>query len=208
MSQKLPVNPNLAQLLWSFQNLPNEYVVVDTETTGLFDDEGAPGLITLGAARVKDGKIEKVLEVKSRPHRELKKEASLINGFDTDEVKAFPHPIERWAEVEAFVSGKLVIMHNAAFDWRLIQDHIQRHQLTQLNVAGVFCSQRAAQPWAEAVGIKCSSRGPSLDSLTEYLAVTDLRENQGNIHYASDDAIQTAGVIHKLKQIAGGELSN
>lgn len=206
MSQKLPVNPSLTQLLWPFQNLPNEYVVVDTESTGLFDDEGAPGLITLGAVRVKDGKIEKVLEVKSRPHRALKKEASLINGFDMDEVKTFHHPIESWAEVEAFVSDRLLVMHNAAFDWRLIQDHIQRHQLNQLNVAGVFCSQRAAQPWAEAVGLKCSSRGPSLDALTEYLSVADLRESQGNIHYASDDAIQTAGVIHKLKQIADGEL--
>lgn len=206
MSQKLPANSSLAMLLWPFHNLPNEYVVVDTESTGLFDEEGAPGLITLGAARVKNGKIEEVLEVQSRPHRELKKEASLINGFDADEVKAFPLPIESWAEVEVFVSGRLLVMHNAAFDWRLIQDHIQRHQLNQLNVMGVFCSQRAAQPWAEATGIKCSSRGPSLDSLTEYLAVNDLRENQGNIHYASDDAIQTAGVIYKLIQIMDEEL--
>jgi len=206
MSLKFQTNPSLAKLLWPFRNLPNEYVVVDTESTGLFDEDGAPGLITLGAARVKNGKVEEILEVQSRPHRELKKEASLINGFDASEVKTFPLPNENWRKVEDLLNGKLVIMHNAAFDWRLIQDHIQRYQLTQLNVAGVFCSQRATQPWAEVVGIKCSSRGPSLDSLTEYLAVKNLRENEGNIHYASHDAIQTAGVINKLIRIAGEKL--
>lgn len=198
MSLKSTVNPSLAALLWPFHNLPNDYIVVDTESTGLFDEEGAPGLISFGAARVKNGKVEEILEVKSRPHRALKKEASLINGFDIDEVKAFPLPIESWAQVEAFVNDQLLIMHNAAFDWRLIQDHIQRYQLASLNIIGVFCSQRAAQPWAESIGIKCSSRGPSLDTLTEYLAVESLRAKQGNIHHASDDAIQTAAVINKL----------
>lgn len=198
MSLKSTVNPSLAALLWPFHNLPNDYIVVDTESTGLFDEEGAPGLISFGAARVKNGKVEEILEVKSRPHRALKKEASLINGFDIDEVKAFPLPIERWAQVEALVNGQLLVMHNAAFDWRLIQDHIQRYQLASLNIIGVFCSQRAAQPWAESVGIQCSSRGPSLDTLTEYLAVENLRAKQGNIHHASDDAIQTAAVINKL----------
>ena len=198
MSLKSTVNPSLAALLWPFHNLPNEYVVVDTESTGLFDEEGAPGLISFGAARVKNGKVEEILEVKSRPHRALKKEASLINGFDIDEVKAFRLPIERWAQVEALLNDQLLIMHNAAFDWRLIQDHIQRYQLAPLNITGVFCSQRAAQPWAESVGIQCSSRGPSLDTLTEYLAVESLRAKQGNIHHASDDAIQTAAVINKL----------
>lgn len=198
MSLKSTVNPSLAALLWPFHNLPNEYVVVDTESTGLFDEEGAPGLISFGAARVKNGKVEEILEVKSRPHRALKKEASLINGFDIDEVKVFPLPIESWAQVEAFVHDQLLIMHNAAFDWRLIQDHIQRYQLAPLNITGVFCSQRAAQPWAESIGIKCSSRGPSLDTLTEYLAVENLRAKQGNIHHASDDAMQTAAVINKL----------
>ena len=198
MSLKSTVNPSLAALLWPFHNLPNDYIVVDTESTGLFDEEGAPGLISFGAARVKNGKVEEILEVKSRPHRALKKEASLINGFDIDEVKAFPLPIESWAQVEALVNDQLLIMHNAAFDWRLIQDHIQRYQLAPLNITGVFCSQRAAQPWAESIGIKCSSRGPSLDTLTEYLAVESLRAKQGNIHHASDDAMQTAAVINKL----------
>lgn len=205
MSLKSPVELHWAALLWPFLNLPNEYVVLDTESTGLFDDQGAPGVITLGIARVKNGEVEEVLEVKSRPHRELTKAAGLINGFDADEVQKFPAPSERWEEVEAFVRGKLVIMHNAAFDWRLIQDHVKRYQLSQLNVPGVFCSQRAAQPWAESIGIKCSSRGPSLDVLTEYLAVTDLRQNQGNFHYAGKDAVQTAGVINKLIGEARGE---
>lgn len=208
MSQKLPANPSLAKLLWPFRNLPNEYVVVDTESTGLFDQQGAPGLITLGAARIKGGKVEEVLEIKSRPHRELNKEASLINGFDAEEVKKFQHPVESWGKVETLLNGQLVIMHNAAFDWALIQDHIQRHQLNKLNVEGVFCSQRAAQPWADVIGIKCSSRGPSLGTLTEYLAVKNLRDNQGNIHHAGDDAIQTAAVIKQLIKIAGEELSD
>ncbi len=38
------------QLLWAFKALPESYVVLDTETTGLFDEQGAPGIVSLGLA--------------------------------------------------------------------------------------------------------------------------------------------------------------
>ncbi len=198
-------NAEINTLLWPFLNLPEKYVVIDTESTGLFDEQGAPGIITIGVAQVNKGSVQDVLEVQSRPHRPLKKEASLINGFNEKEVSSFQDPHTCWSQVEAFVQGQLLVVHNAAFDWTLLQDHIQRYELSALKVAGVFCSQRAAQPWAESVGIKCSSRGPSLDSLTKILGVKDLRDNNNNIHYASKDAIQTASVIKRLIKIADGE---
>jgi len=48
------------------------------------------------------------------------------------------------------------------------------------------------------VGMKCSSRGPSLDRLSEFLGVKSLREEIEGIHGAEIDARMTAGAVVKL----------
>ena len=37
-----------SELLWIFTRLPDHYIVLDTETTGLADDNGLPDIVTLG----------------------------------------------------------------------------------------------------------------------------------------------------------------
>jgi|TARA_B110000037_G_scaffold97730_1_gene114585 DNA polymerase-3 subunit epsilon len=80
---------------------------------------------------------------------------------------------------------------------------IIRVSLTALaaDVAGVFCSQRAAQPWAQSVGIACSERGPSLDALTKHLRIKSLRQANNNYHGALIDAQQTANVVRHLQAL-------
>jgi DNA polymerase-3 subunit epsilon len=36
------------ELLWIFTQLPDDYTVLDTETTGLPDENGPPDIVTLG----------------------------------------------------------------------------------------------------------------------------------------------------------------
>ena len=49
-------NSLINHLLWPFRNLPENYVVLDTETTGLFDESGAPGIVAIGIVEVSNGK--------------------------------------------------------------------------------------------------------------------------------------------------------
>ena len=69
------------QLLWPFKQLPNEYLVIDTETMGLFDAEGVPGIVSLGLALIRQGEIQDSNEFLIRPHRQITSEASGINGI-------------------------------------------------------------------------------------------------------------------------------
>ncbi|WP_339673641.1 3'-5' exonuclease [Dasania marina] len=189
------------QLLWPFTSLPDEYVVVDIESTGLFDADGAPGMVSIGLVLVCEGKIKKSEEFFIRPHRTMTDQASKINGITQTQAEHHPTFCEQWPKILPWIEGRLLACHNASFDWLLIVDHIERYNAVAPKLAGVFCSQRAAQPWAQAKEIPCSARGPSLDKLSEHLGLENLRHAQENQHGALVDAMQTANVIIRLQQL-------
>lgn len=80
-------------------------------------------------------------------------------------------------------------------------DHVQRCDMQFPQVNGVFCSQKAATPWAQAMGLECSARGPSLDVLTKQLGVKDFRAQVDGRHGAMIDSQQTALVVEALRRI-------
>jgi len=53
------------------------------------------------------------------------------------------------------------------------------------------------------MGMKCSSRGPSLNRLSEFLGVKSLRKEIDGVHGAEIDARMTAESIIKLKFYIG-----
>lgn len=189
------------QLLWPFKTLPESYVVLDTETTGLFDEHGAPGIVSLGLAMVHKGNVTEAAEYHFRPHRPMTAAASQVNGISNTQAQGYPLFSSHWAEACDWLSGRLIVIHNAEFDWSLIIDHAERYQVEPPSTTGVFCSQRAAQPWAKAIGLKCSQRGPSLDTLTQALKIEDLRSENHGVHGAMIDARQTAAVVEALRRL-------
>ena len=189
------------QLLWPFKTLPESHVVLDTETTGLFDEQGAPGIVSLGLAMVHNGSVAEATEYRFKPHRPMTEEASQVNGISNTQAQGYPLFSSHWAEVCDRLSGQLVVIHNAEFDWSLIIDHVERYQVEPPSTVGVFCSQRAAQPWARAMGLKCSQRGPSLETLTQALKIEDLRSENRGVHGAMIDARQTAAVVEALRNL-------
>lgn len=189
------------ELLWPFKQLPSEYLVIDTETTGLFDAEGAPAIVSLGLVLIHQGEIEDSKEFLIRPHRQITAEASGINGISQEQAISHPTLKEQWPLIRPWIEGRLIVMHNAFFDWSLITDHIERYDVFIPKVAGVFCSQRNAQPWAQTRGIPCSERGPSLDALSQHLGINSLRQANQNYHGALIDAQQTANVVRHLQEL-------
>lgn len=188
------------QLLYSFGQLPDEYIVIDTETTGLFDGDNAPDLVSIGVALVEKNEIRSKNEYLVKPSRSFTDNAEFIHGFSWEESLQHPQLTESWAEISAHCKDKLVIVHNALFDWRVLKSASERSNLTLPEVTGVFCSQRAAQPWAMANGIQCSERGPSLDALVQSLEIPNLREREEGIHQSGIDAELTGLVVERLRQ--------
>jgi len=154
------------ELLWAFAQLPDEFVVLDTETTGLPDSEGLPSIITIGIARVSGQKVVESVEFKVRPERKIQAGAMKVHGINQDLADSFPPLSDSWAAIQKWLDHQVIVIHNASFDWPLMMDHAERDGLLGIKSAGVLCSQKSSAPWAQMVGMKCSSRGPSLDRLS------------------------------------------
>jgi DNA polymerase-3 subunit epsilon len=189
------------ELLWVFSQLPDHYVVLDTETTGLPDEKGLPDIITLGITVVNDRNIIEATEFSIRPQRTITKEAEAIHGISNEQASGFKLFDSQWPEIAEIFHNQLVVIHNASFDWTVLLDYLKRYRLEQPKTIGVFCSQKAAIPWAQANNLECSYRGPSLDTLTTILEVEDLRDAINGVHGAKIDSQQTACVVEKLRRL-------
>ena len=187
------------ELLWIFTQLPDDYIVIDTETTGLPDENGLPDIVTLGITVVRNRKIAESVEFKTRPQKRISEEAQSIHGITNEEAVKFESFDSQWHQIAEYLTDQLIVIHNASFDWSILLNHTARYGLTMSPVLGVFCSQKAAIPWAQATNLPCSHRGPSLDALMKVLGVDNLREKSGGTHGAAIDSRQAAQVAEVMR---------
>jgi len=188
------------ELLWIFTQLPDDYVVLDAETTGLPDESGPPDIVTLGFTVVRDREIAESVEFKTRPQKRISEEAQSIHGITNEQAAGFDSFDSQWNQIADYLKDQLIVIHNASFDWPILLDHVARYGLLMPPVQGVFCSQKAAIAWAQAVDLSCSHRGPSLDTLTKVLGVEDLRGKEGGSHGAEIDSQQAAQVVERMRR--------
>ena len=187
------------ELLWIFTQLPDDYIVLDTETTGLPDDNGLPDIVTLGITVVRNRTVAESVEFKARPQKHISEEAQRIHGITNEQAAEFESFDAQWNQIADYLKDQLVVIHNASFDWPILLDHVARYGLSMPPIQGVFCSQKAAIAWAQATDLSCSQRGPSLDTLTKVLSVENLRAKDNGIHGAGIDSRQTARVIEVMR---------
>lgn len=187
------------ELLWIFTQLPDDYIVLDTETTGLPDENGLPDIVTFGIAVVRNREIAQAIEFETRPQRRISEEALAVHGITNEQAAGFDSFESQGSQIADYLKNQLIVIHNASFDWPILLDHVARYHLNMPPIKGVFCSQKAAIPWAQAMNLPCSHRGPSLDTLTKVLNVENLRAKGDGIHGAKIDSRQTASVIEVMR---------
>lgn len=187
------------ELLWIFTQLPNDYIVLDTETTGLPDKNGLPDIVTLGLTVVRSREIAESIEFETRPQRRISEEAQAVHGISNGQAAKFELFESQWSQIANYLKDQLILIHNASFDWPILLDHVVRYGLEMPEIQGVFCSQKAAIPWAQAMNFPCSHRGPSLDALTKAFEVEDLRAKRSGVHSAKIDSLQAAQVIEVMR---------
>ncbi len=190
----------MRESLRAFLELPDNYVVLDTETTGLPDEEGQPGIVTLGLTQVVNRNINESIEFKLRPYREIKKEAEKVHGISNEQAKKFPAFDKEWPLIKSWLDKKVVVIHNKNFDWPIIEFHVGYYKCTPPLPIEIFCSQKSAIEFAIEEKIPMSLRGPSLDDLTAYLNLESFRKD--GLHGAKNDTIQTAYVVEGLRNLA------
>ena len=91
------------ELLWIFTQLPDDYIVLDTETTGLPDENGLPDIVTLGITVVRNREIEESVEFKTRPQKRISEEAQSIHGITNEQAAEFESFDSQWSQIAEYL---------------------------------------------------------------------------------------------------------
>lgn len=90
-----------------------DFVILDTETTGLYDAE----IIELSIID-KQGKV--LFDSLFKPKEPIPQEVIEIHGIDNEMVAAAPTWAEKFNEIKSILEGKTVVIYNADFDCSMI----------------------------------------------------------------------------------------
>jgi DNA polymerase III subunit epsilon len=171
---------------WARQLLAREdWVILDTETTGLHDAEVVDIAIV-------NPKGEPIVNTLICPTISIPAEASNIHGlFDADVADA-PTFLKIYPDLLSAIVGKEVVIYNADFDTRILNEVCRLHGLKPPSLpfvppARVSCAMRAYAMWVgEWSDRRGSYRWQKLD---------------GGNHRALGDCLATLQLIQKMAAI-------
>ena len=154
----------------------NESVVLDTETTGLHDDAEICAIAIVAPS----GQV--LLDSLVKPTRPIPPAAARIHGIDDTDVATAPTFAELVPQLRELLSGATVVIYNAEFDERLLEQSAAAHGLTyevpifgaykydcaMLSYAaycGAWNDRREAYRWQQLPGGDHSAAGDCLATL-------------------------------------------
>jgi DNA polymerase-3 subunit epsilon len=165
-------------------------VILDTETTGLYADQG-DRIIEIGCIEMVNRRLSgRTLHYYINPERKSHAEAVKVHGL-TDEFLADKPVFARIAdEVLAFIGGAELIIHNAAFDIGFLDAEFKRLGLPRVHaqVAGVIDTLLMARE-------QYPGKANSLDALCRRLEVDNTNRT---LHGALLDAGLLAEVYIRM----------
>jgi len=107
------MTPIFSGLLWIFTQRPYDYVVLDTETTGLPDENGLPDIVSLGITVVEQLDIQHTAEFMTKPLKPISVEAQAIHGISYAEAVASESFGSQWQLISGYLKGQLIIILSA-----------------------------------------------------------------------------------------------
>lgn len=168
-------------------------IFLDTETTGrsLMHKHR---VVEIGAVKCENGKVVEEFHTYINPERTVPKIATSVHGLDN----AFLHDKPKFASIAVafsfFVRDCEVIIHDAPFDRRFLDDELARlgrPSLPEL-ASSVICSLE----WARNKGPDLESY--SLDALCEHYGI---EMGKRDIHSAIEDARLLREIYYRMRGI-------
>lgn len=182
IEQKMNTIEDLPLHEYSEWDLPSDYTVIDTETTGLNPDDR---IIELAAVKVRNGAIVSSFNELINPLRPINPIASRVNGITDSMVAGCPSFPNVSDEFLSFIGDDVLVGHNVTFDLgflnRELPEALENRYIDTLKIARLYAKD---------------SDNHKLSTLVKYFEIEQEQE-----HRALGDAELTFQVYERLKAL-------
>lgn len=167
-----------------------DYVILDTETTGLYDAE-------ICQIAIIDSDGQPLLDTLVKTTRPIPTDAQAIHGISTEMVKNSPTYAELAPRIKEILTGRDVIVYNAIYDRKMLHQSAEKVGIEKVEwkeVARWWCAMEAFAPifgqWNARHG---SYKWQTLTTAARHYSVT-----VKNAHTALGDCLMTLGVVKAM----------
>ena len=172
------------------QNLTDEFVIFDLETTGL--NREINKIIEIGAVKIKNGEIIDRFSAFVNPKEKLKQEIINLTGITDDMLENEPEENVILPNFFEFFGNCVLVAHNAKFDMGFIKKWAERNGKIVENTV------------LDTVGVS-RTLFPDMAKHTLNVLAKKLNVSLENHHRAVDDAEATAHIFVKCIEILKNE---
>lgn len=166
--------------------LPEEFVLLDTETTGLEADDEIVELGIISSA----GKV--LFHSMFEPEKEMHWAAAKTTGISPKSLIGMPKFKDKWPEIEEILKNKTIVCHNMPFDRRQLNQTIERYGISHDHVDTVLkCKFIDSMDIAKKF---VKSNSYKLEVLCEKLGIKDRQ-----IHRATEDCLMTLKMLRRIE---------
>lgn len=169
-----------------------DFLVLDTETTGLYEGEIVQIAIINSAGEI-------LLDTLVKPVQPIPHDATNIHGITDDMVKDAPSWIDLAPKIKTILEGQLLVVYNATYDRKMMHQTAERHGLPKVEWKEITAWHCAMEAFAEFYGDYNSYRG-SYRWQKLVMAARHCGVDYEDAHHALADCLMALGVSkHMLK---------
>lgn len=151
------------------------FVAFDFETTGLYPAQDS--IVEIGGVKFSNGSVLGEFQTLVDPQRSIPADAARISGIDDSMVKGQPTLDRVLPEFMEFLTGSILVAHNAGFDLGFLRTSLERRNLGQVQNVVIDTQQLSRRAFP-------GQKSYSLQNLASFL---NFPPNQA--HRALDDSI-------------------